>query len=250
MYTYGSELKNICSSRAAVIPYTIIKNDKNQWELKMLLGVDKVSGEITDLGGGVKRKTDVNNLAASLRELTEETKDIFGDYVTIEKLSSCIAITKSQPKRFATIESYEGITYDNGGMSVIFMPVENEWVGKTGSLFEQAGVHPTNEDYNELSELIWVTENEFMNLVQGCSLKNRVMWTKLCRFYSSFYNKMMHDLLYVRFWWFSPKISIQNHAPPMSPSRVSIRGVAQSPSNLLISTKITILSRQKNPCSA
>jgi hypothetical protein len=245
MYFYGSELEKICSSRAAVVPYTIIKNNLNQWEIRIMLGVDKASNEITDLGGGVKRKTDLNNLVASFRELKEETKDLFGDYVTIEKLASCIAITKSQPRRFAVAESCDGITYDNGGMSVIFMPVDNEWIHKSHLLFRQAGIHPTNEDYNELSDILWVTENEFMDLVQGKAVGNKIMWTKLCKFYYSFYNKTLHDLLYVRFWWFSPKISIQ-----ASLHNERISSPIKSPSKLLLSTKISILSRKTSPCSA
>lgn len=64
--TQGWTLSRTRSKRASVIPYTIING-----KLHFLLGIDAQTGDITDLGGGVKK--DERSLEACFRELTEET---------------------------------------------------------------------------------------------------------------------------------------------------------------------------------
>lgn len=219
MIIYGSDLAKICSARAAILPYTIVYNHVTKlWNIKIMLGVDKKSGEITDTGGGVKSKTDLNNLAASFREFTEETKGIFSKTITIDKLLTCVAVTQSQHRRIPAIRNprtkfieehkstpgvIEGVKYDTGGMSTIFLPVDNKLIEET-NLFDEVGEHPDGEEHNELSELLWVSENEFLDLIQGKSVNGKYMWPKLQKFYQSVYTEDIRGIMKVRYWWATP----------------------------------------------
>ena len=215
MFIFGSALASICSSRASVVPYTIIRNPnyrpqtaEPEWQIKFLVGIDKDSGDLTDLGGGVKHKLDFNNLNASLREITEETKQILGDTITVDTLLTCVAATQSPQRRFPIVNTDTDnistkIQYDIGGLSVIFAPIENKWIEDAPRLFDTVGEHPGGEDFNEMSKLVWVTETEFLEMASG-STSPFTMWSKLQKFYSAIYTKELHDLLYIRYWWFDP----------------------------------------------
>ena len=74
-FTLGAQLAQTKSTRASVLPY-VIKNDGNQRKIYFLFGIDRETGDITDLGGGVKR--DEFSLEAGLREFREESDEIFG----------------------------------------------------------------------------------------------------------------------------------------------------------------------------
>lgn len=213
MIIYGSDLAKICSARAAILPYTIVYDHVTKlWNIKIMLGVDKKSGEITDTGGGVKSKTDLNNLAASFREFTEETKGIFSKTITIDKLLTCVAVTQSQHRRIPVIRNprvklaetstpgVEGVKYDTGGMSTIFLPVDNKLIEATKH-FDEIGEHPDGEEHNELSELLWVSESEFLDLIQGKSVNGKYMWPKLQKFYQTAYTEDIRGIMKVRYWW-------------------------------------------------
>lgn len=249
MFIFGSNLSKICSSRAAVLPYTIVRDtSKNEWSIKFLVGIDIKSGEVTDTGGGVKKKTDLNNLAASLRELTEETKGIFENYITLDTLSTCVAATQSPSRRFPLIQnSIDQITYDIGGLSVIFAPIGNEWIEKAPILFNEAGIHPTDESYNELSSLVWVTESEFLNMTRGIPLPY-TMWPRLQKFYSSIYTKELHDLLYIRYWWFTPLFTVEKSEIRVAP--ISSLAPASPLKTIITATVQYILQKETPPCRA
>jgi len=61
--------------RAGIIIYSTNKDGKNYF----VMGVDDESRELSDFGGGVKYKGDINALTAACREFKEETLEIFGE---------------------------------------------------------------------------------------------------------------------------------------------------------------------------
>jgi len=69
MLVYFDEMTRLKTVRSGIIPYLLIKG-----ELYFLLGIDKTSGELSDLGGG--RKESETPISCSLRELIEETKEL------------------------------------------------------------------------------------------------------------------------------------------------------------------------------
>ncbi len=72
----GVHLSRIKTERAAVVPY-LIRCDENGCEyLHFLFARDQITGEITDLGGGVKQHE--FSLSAGIREMHEESDGIFG----------------------------------------------------------------------------------------------------------------------------------------------------------------------------
>lgn len=66
------DFNNVKPQRAGVIMYTIIDN-----EIYFGMGVDTKTHDITDFGGGVSYKKDVNAIMGALREFNEETLSIF-----------------------------------------------------------------------------------------------------------------------------------------------------------------------------
>ena len=53
--TLGIYLSKIKTNRAAVLPYIIKNNIHGESKIYFLVAIDKKSGDITDLGGGVKK---------------------------------------------------------------------------------------------------------------------------------------------------------------------------------------------------
>jgi len=70
--------------RAGVIPFTIYDN-----RLYFLMGIDRATGELTDFGGHSKMTETIAETA--LRELTEETCEIFKD--DLRMAQSCLFIS-------------------------------------------------------------------------------------------------------------------------------------------------------------
>nr|QBK86404.1 MAG: NUDIX hydrolase [Marseillevirus LCMAC102] len=160
--TFGIQLAKVQTARAAVVPYTIdVHNGTNI--LYFLFARDRVSGDITDLGGGVKKNE--YSLIAALREFREESDEIFGTlYERVNDLTTNIALLG-----------------DN--MSVLFIPVKWEWYKKAPDLFKEKKKSPHfqfKRSHNEVSELLWFNENEFQQLI---SPKNKQMWTRIRKFY-------------------------------------------------------------------
>lgn len=65
-------LEKIRPQRAGVIMYTFFNND-----VYIGLGVDTISGDLTDFGGGIQYRNDKNVINGALREFSEETLYIF-----------------------------------------------------------------------------------------------------------------------------------------------------------------------------
>ena len=84
-------LKNINFSktrvqRAGFILYTLYKGN-----IYFMIGIDSKTHELTDFAGGIKYKTDRHVLSGAIRELQEETLDMF-EPVTYDDVKDCITI--------------------------------------------------------------------------------------------------------------------------------------------------------------
>ncbi len=160
--TLGTQLSKVQTARAAVVPYAVDVHDGIDI-LYFLFARDRVSGDITDLGGGVKKNE--YSLIAALREFREESDEIFGTlYERVNDLTTNIALLGEN-------------------MSVLFIPVKWEWYQKAPYLFnEKRKSHrfQPKRSHNEVSELLWFDENEFQQLI---SPRNKQMWTRIRKFY-------------------------------------------------------------------
>jgi len=189
---FGSQLANRRSSRSAIVPYTIFPLENGGWQLYFLLGIHADSGDVTDFGGGVKKYE--YDLVGGLREFFEESKGIFKNVITINELSTCVA---------AYQDNCEKKNFGDGGMSVIFTPVDNKWLKYAPYNF--AETKKEGQSYNEISRLVWFNEDQFLSLIDNSNGKY-VMWSRLRKFYNSIYNKELYDLLFIRYWWFTPHL--------------------------------------------
>ena len=171
------------SSRAAVVPYTIIyKNDTVK--LWFLFGIHTESGDISDFGGGVKK--DENDLIAGFREFNEETKEIFKDVIGLDDMANCASAYK---------QGYG----NNRGMSVTFIPIHPRWLDTAVCLFKS-----TTIKHEEISDILWISEIDFTNLLNGFKLLNRTMWSRLRTFYQHIYNYDLHRKLCLSFYSTKP----------------------------------------------
>ena len=96
-----------------------------------MIGVDAKTHDLTDFAGGIKYKIDRRVLSWAIRELQEETLNIF-EPVTYDDVKECITI------------------YDNNNL-VIFMPV---------SLDPDTICREFNEKYRETVEKRYVAMNQ------------------------------------------------------------------------------------------
>jgi hypothetical protein len=180
----GEQLLTIRSNRVAVVPTILYKK-----ELYFLFGISAEFKELCDTGGGVK-KTE-NSLIASFRELSEETCGIFDNILTLKYLSSCIAVIL--PEQHKKIQES-----GDGGMSVIFAPIDTKYLKITDKLFEQASKLHNKKENKELERLLWVKESMFFKLLDNTE-KDIRMWSRLRHFYKNIYTlklkkKIMTDI--------------------------------------------------------
>jgi hypothetical protein len=173
--TLGSYLAKVKTDRAAVIPYIVIIDNEGNRNLHFLLARDNDSGDITDFGGGVKQNE--VSLTASLREFREESDEIFGNlYDKVNDLSVAIAILDKT-------------------MSVLFIPLPIEWYSTALDKFNNRVHLPhrlRKKSHNEVSEIIWFNEEEFIHLI---SPDNPAMWSRIRKFYSRNYGDQLSKAL-------------------------------------------------------
>ena len=197
---FGSQLASRRSARAAVVPYTIRPTANGGWQLWFLLGIHADSGDVTDFGGGVKKHE--YDITGGHRELDEETKAIFKNAISLNDLNTCVAAVMEDPRRRNNRRD------GDGGMSVIFVPIGNDWFEKAPVLFDNAS--KKGNSHNEISRLVWLCEDDFLRLVRSPDeVPDYTMWSRLRKFYSSVYTNELHDLLYIRFWWFTPNFQVE-----------------------------------------
>lgn len=202
---FGAHISNRRSLRGAIMPYTVVESssEPKKHELMFLLGVHRSTGDISDFGGGIK-KTERDPIGA-LRELSEETKGIFNGYISVNDLVTYVATVR---ERGWTTRN-EG--YD-GGMVTFFAPVGNEWLEKAPRLFNES--EKSGKGHDEISELIWISETEFWNLVKGFSINTsdgvpRKLWGRLQKFYMDIFTKSFQNFrncLFIRHNWRSPQL--------------------------------------------
>ena len=107
--TLGSYLAKVQTSRAAVIPYIV-----KEGMLFLLLGQDSESGDITDLGGGVKQYE--STLEAAFREFEEESDEILGSL---------------RPNDFSC-----SVALLDNKMGVLFIPLSERWYIDAPKIFD------------------------------------------------------------------------------------------------------------------
>ena len=150
-FTLGAQLAQIKSTRASVLPY-VVKNNNGKRKIYFLLGIDRETGDITDLGGGVKR--DEFSLEAGLREFREESDEIFGNIY-------------DHPNDYM-----RNIALSDSDMCVLFVPLAVEWYDEAISLFEKRKTGPFPADgkkksHCEIERLVWVDEDSFLDMLQS-----------------------------------------------------------------------------------
>jgi len=168
--TLGSHLAKVRTPRAAVIPYLVIEG-----ELFFLLGRDHQSGDITDLGGGVKKHE--STLAAALREFNEESDGVLGQLCPNDVTCS-VALLSNQ-------------------MGVLFIPLSKKWYTKAPQLFANRK-DPRKKSHSEIDQLIWFTEEDFQEIVRPGFQENpneNKMWKRLRGFYHQGYGPKLRIAL-------------------------------------------------------
>jgi len=160
-FTFGKSLAKTKTPRASVMPYIVM--DK---EIYFLLARDKRSGDLTDIGGGVKKFE--CSLLGCIREFKEETSGIYG-------------------KLYDNYNNFEmDVAVYNSKMSVLFVSLSKTFFEDTKNLFEKH-----KAENIEVSELLWVTEAKFLELLNlrqefrkhTPSEKQERIWTRIKPFY-------------------------------------------------------------------
>lgn len=189
---YGQKLIDRRSTRAAILPYTIVNMDGED-KILFLFGIHSGTNEITDFGGGVKKYE--NDLIASFRELNEESKGIFEKSIFIPDLNTCIAAVKDTERT---------------EMSVIFVPIYNR-NNCSENIKKFKNISKSGECYNEIEKLVWVKETDFTKILNLSTTSTKyTMWSRIRKFYNDIYDYNLRQMLYIRYLWFTPHFSIKN----------------------------------------
>jgi hypothetical protein len=183
MMTLGLYLAHKKTIRAGFVPYTMRKG-----VLYFLLARHRETGELGDLGGGVRQYEGA--LQAGLRELDEETHGLFNvDIVNANDLTSKIALIDKGNK-----------------MSVIFWPISPEWINSAPLEFQKRREqYLSSKSYrkqnDEISELVWLDELAFKLLIFGRQRAHdhphthNELWQKVKNFFQQCYNSETSDAL-------------------------------------------------------
>jgi hypothetical protein len=168
MITSAVDLATKRTVRCGAILYTLEDCDKTKVStLSFCLARDAPTGELTDFGGGVRKNEPA--LKAGLRELDEESRSIFSSVCgSANDVATCLAVV-------------------NDKMAVIFIPVERKWITDAQKLF--AAAESTKKRCNEVSEIVWVSEEQFKSLIMGKKTRDTkdTMWKKVRAFFGNIY---------------------------------------------------------------
>ena len=123
--------------RGGVIPYTI-----KDGEVYFGLGVDTKTGDITDLGGGIRYKKDGDAVTGSLREFMEESLCVFGAYTPDNVKNNVVVYTNS--------------------MMIIFVHFDVN-MEQINEIFDS---RVKTSKYSEISSLIWIPKTVFLNCIK------------------------------------------------------------------------------------
>ena len=167
MLTYGAYLARHKTCRGGVIPYTIVGN-----RVYFLLARHGETNELGDFGGGVKKSE--FSLNGSFREYDEESNGIFSKYYSssndfLDKLA----------------------LVDGERMAVVFVPIDKTWLRNRNA--QKAFTESKNENgrksSNEISEVVWVDEEKFVQLVTRRTSRNEdKLWTLVQKFFLKIHN--------------------------------------------------------------
>lgn len=166
--TLAPFLSTVRTIRSAVVPYCV-----NETGIHFLLGIDRRSGDVTDIGGGVKTREFA--LDGAERELNEETIGIFKDHLGELVMHKSIAL-------------YDG----KSRLSSIFLPVNEGLYRSTVDEFDRRQKATSKKTHNEMERLMWVNGNEFKSFVRG---EKQGMWKKVKTFYSKAFDDKFVKLL-------------------------------------------------------
>lgn len=147
--TIGKCLSDIKTRRCGVIPYTLVlpKNSTESSQLWFLLARHRLTGELGDFGGGIKKVE--KTLVGGFRELQEESRGIFSEiYRSPNDLEHCVTVIDNK-----------------ADMAEIFVPVGPEWFLIVDDKFKRA--ISQKKGFDEMSELVWVSEETMNKLVWG-----------------------------------------------------------------------------------
>lgn len=152
------------SKRAGIIPYTKIEG-----KIHFLMGVDMISKELSDFGGGVKIRE--NTLEGAIREFKEESNKVFPHKIYTKDYIA------SNGKAFYTPD-----------MTLIFLYVDDKWHNRINVKFYHKKRSMAIADNKfEMDCLVWVDQDKFFT-----SVKNQ---TKIWKRISRFINNINYDFV-------------------------------------------------------
>lgn len=157
------------TSRASIVPYCIKENG----EVKFVFAVDSKYGDITDLGGGVRKYESA--FTGAIREFTEESHCIFGE-IQMNNIDHSLSLIHSN-------------------MATIFVRYDEKTIYCSVKQFNAS--HKKTGTCDEIASLVILNAYEITNLTRNPRYKwnNRVMWGRVRRFYYHFNMKSISSIL-------------------------------------------------------
>lgn len=143
---FGTDLMKLKSRRASVVPYVVIGG-----KIYLLYGIHSSTGEICDMGGGVKKYE--SSLSAGIREFKEESRGVLGGVCMSPSLG-----------------------LHSESMSVLYVRVDDEYYTSRITLLD-------GEGDNELSGMVWLGEDLFRRLLVSKKAQGMRMWGRVKNFY-------------------------------------------------------------------
>ena len=125
--------------RAGIIPYVKYKN-----KILYALGVDSVSGQLTDFGGRFDKKKDKNIKDTAIREFREESLNVFG-ILTIENIKP-------------------NLTFSLNNSTETFVEI---FVNPIKAKKEFIALKNNKYLLSEISDICWLTEDQLEEIVIG-----------------------------------------------------------------------------------
>lgn len=165
MIIFAKDLATQYTERCGVIPYTV----DALGNITFLFGIDATHNELSDMGGGVKKKSSETALAGGLREFHEESRGVFSG-VTANHLITSLALVDDTRK-----------------MSIIFFPIQCTSHQSIIDSFMKKMNDPDvvrKKSNEELSGLEWVSQDAFTQYINFSPRSSaRTMWPRIQRFF-------------------------------------------------------------------